>query len=166
MLEYDKRIIDPDENIWTPFGSTSDTDICEGLEGYFADAFYDFADLDECVYGTLTKIESDADYPYYVTDERGNVGQCCFFLPARHVKAKEKKLRAFTVDEFIEKFPLLSTVTIRNKSDKTTLVKCVTGYSKTQPKVYLGSVYDLEELFKYYEYQDIHDNWKPFGVEE
>lgn len=166
-MEFDKRIIDPNDNIWTPFGSTAEQEICVGLEGYFTDCYYDFANLEDCRYGTLIEIDWDSIYPFYARINKGkNAIQATFFLPVRDVKPKEKKWRPFTAEEFIKKFPLMSPVIIRNKPDGEILVRCVTGYSKTHPRVYFGRGYNLDVLFNNCEYQDAHGNWLPFGVEE
>lgn len=78
-MEYDKRIVHPTDNIWTPFGSTSDTNIYAGIEGYFTDYYYAFRDLDDCKYGVLTDIDWDALCPYCLSNEKGDVGHFAFF---------------------------------------------------------------------------------------
>lgn len=165
-MEFDKRIIDPNDNIWTPFGSTAEQEIYVGLKGYFTDFYQTFENVDNCRYGVLTKIDWNERYPFYTSDELGDAGCFAFFLPERDVKPKEKKYRPFTAEEFINKFPLMSPVIIRNKPDGEILVRCVTGYSKTHPRVYFGRGYNLDVLFNNCEYQDAHGNWLPFGVEE
>lgn len=170
-MEYDKRIIYPNDNIWTPFGSTAEQEICVGLEGYFTDCYYDFEDLDNCREGTLICINWDSAFPFEARVNKGkNTGKFTFFLPARDVKPKEKKWRPFTLDEFLKRFPLLSSVTLRTKSgDLYTL--CVTGHGvekETQIEYVIlgGRCYDFKELLNKYDLQDKDGNWTLFGVEE
>jgi len=167
-MEYDKRIVRPKDNIRSCFDvDVSEQDIYTGLEGYFTDALSTFANLDNCYYGFLEKINWNSDYPFYTRPiKENNPVHYAFFLPVRNVKPKGKKYRPFTVKEFIDKFPLMSPVIIRNKPDGEVLVRCVTGYSKTHPRVYFGRGYNLNVLFDNCEYQDAHGNWLPFGVEE
>lgn len=174
-MKYDKRIINPVENIYTPFDTVPADDFV-GTKGYFAVHIESFYDLDECGYGTLKGVKQTADdeyedLPYQAIIEKGErEGEdfYSYFLPAEEVKIEEKRWRPFiALDEFLKRFPLLSPVTFKNKTNDEILVGCVTAYSKTKPRVRLGgTLFDFEELFTHYEYQDEDGNWSPFGVEE
>lgn len=176
-MQYDKRIINPVENIFTPFDATPDMDgWTDTAKGYFAVNLESFYNLDECDYGTLKAIKHTADdeyedIPYQAFIEKGErkgvLEYYSYFLCAKDVKIEEKKWRPFTLDEFLKRFPLLSPVTFKNSANDEILVGCVTEYSKTKSRVRLGgTVYCLEVLFKHCEYQDEDGNWKPFGIEE
>lgn len=172
-MKYDKRIINPVENIYTPFDTVPADDFV-GTKGYFAIHIESFYDLDECGYGTLKGVKQTADdeyedLPYQAIIEKGErEGEdfYSYFLPAEEVKIEEKKWRPFTLDEFRAKFPLLSPVTFRSKNDGDPKTFCFIGYFADR-RIVLGSdLCNLDALFERYELQDKDGNWKPFGVEE
>lgn len=179
-MKYDKRIINPVENICTPFDATPDMDgWIDTAKGYFAVNLESFYNLDECDYGVLKGVRHTADdeyedMPYQAFIEKGErkgmIESYSYFLFASDVKFEKKKWRPFTLDEFLKRFPLLSPVTLRTKSgDLYTL--CVTGQGvekETQIEYVIlgGRCYDFEELLNKYDLQDENGNWTPFGVEE
>lgn len=167
-MEFDKRIIYPNDNIWTPFGSTAEQEICVGLEGYFTDCYYDFEDLDNCNYATLTEIDWDSKYPFHVANEKGDVARYCFFLPARDVKSKEPKFRPFNLHEFLVQFPIGTTITFRRKNVEGSFTLTFVGYSeKDTLDICLGCIwYSFKELAEEYEYKGTTGEWLAFGVKE
>ena len=169
-MEYDKRILHPNDNIWTPFGSTAEQEIYVGLQGYFTDCYYDFEDLDNCNYATLTEIDWNSKYPFHVANEKGDVGRYCFFLPERDVKRKEKKwnFRPFNdTREFFEKtgFEVGDVIYIRDKDSNVEYHLMLVGWA--EDTLMLGvSKLNLKELFKLFELWNGEDKFIPFGVEE
>lgn len=74
--------------------------------------------------------------------------------------------RPFTMEEFIKKFPLLSTIVITDINDAdSNEISCTVGYAKND-FVFLGTyLYSLEDLFHNYKYKDPMTNeWVCFGV--
>lgn len=169
MLKYDKRIVHPTDNIWGPFGSTSEQEIYVGLEGYFADNIGTFSNLDKCRYGILERIDWDSIYPFYTRLTQKSSGvEYAFFLPARDVKAKEKKYRPFAnTKEFFEKtgFEAGDVIHVLN-NDGIEYHLMLVGWSKDT--LMLGNMdrLNFKELFKWFKLWDGEDRFIPFGVEE
>ena len=92
-----------------------------------------------------------------------------FILPAEFVE-QEKQYRAYTFNEFIEKFHFGDSIILRPKNHKSLQVNVVyNGHAvdvgSNEIKLYLGcGVYTLPELFQSYE-RFYCGRWYPFGVE-
>ena len=96
--------------------------------------------------------------------------QCRFILPCEFVE-QEKQYRAYTFNEFVEKFHFGDSLILRPKNHKSLQFNVVyNGYAvdagSNEIKLYLGcGVYTLPELFQSYERLE-KGLWVPFGVEE
>ena len=93
-----------------------------------------------------------------------------FILPAEFVQ-QEKQYRAFTIDEFLNRFDIGEVIVFRSKAMPeyachVLFVGYVEDSKNNGMNIILGQHrYSLQELFSSYEYDD-GDNWFPFGVEE
>lgn len=135
-------------------------------KGYFGNCLEDFEDLSKAKFGTLMRLKNGSFSPY----EDGK-DLYTFFLPEDWVKPEpNEEYRPYTLDEFRSKFPLLSTITFREKDTETVFTLCFLGYSvyknnDYEPFVTLGACeFHLEELFKEYELLDSENKYVPFGV--
>lgn len=170
-MKFDKRITDI--KIMNCF-TTEDAKRYLHTYGYFADHIEDFVELDKLDRAELADINQDFKYPY---------SSCCvlpcndnfrFFLPCAFVadekEKKEKKLRPYTLDEFLEIFNQGDVIRFRYKIDKSKIFSLFLGYTIGNGNISIEighGTYDLEELFKYYEWQRSNsEDYKPFGVEE
>lgn len=136
-----------------------------GQKGYFANGLYCFSVLETCYYNTLAEVE-DGDTPFKDDDY-------CYwnlFIPESFLKLKEKKYRAYTLEEFLEKFHLGDGMILRSKNHRSLEFHVVyNGYAVNTGsnviKLYLSSgIYTLPELFQSYE-RFYNGRWFPFGVE-
>lgn len=135
-------------------------------EGYFTDCIDLYRCLDKRKYGILTEIK-DSDCPF----KEGNNEFWRFFIPeSKLLEIKKKEFRPFTLREFLVKFPLLTTITMRKKGDNDCIVTSTfTGYRTRLIciDVCLGVEWiSLGTLADGYEYKNTLGNWLPFGVEE
>lgn len=143
-----------------------------GKNGYFTNNFQDFADLSKATYGTLTQVATNnySEKPYYDDSKT-----YAYFLPEEYVK-QEKVFRPFTIEEFRQVFTIGQPIRYRHKENNVFENETLfMGFEKLHED-YHGSIttlvlighssYDLDELFKYYEYKDVQGNWLPFGVVE
>ena len=170
-FELDKRINSIDD---------IQTIICNdqgfiGCKGFFFDQFVQTKDLTKCKYGTLVDIDvnDSDDHCFKARDENGNdfVGYYRFFLPEVDLKPVEKTYKAFTIKEFIKKYPVGAVFKIRQKQkEKTETCVQYTGYKVYEQRIYLGITdFTFDELFENFEMSDQYqqdDTWIPFGVEE
>ena len=161
---------------------------CIGCKGYFFDEFIQTKDLSKCRYGELVDItthDDRNDLCFKAEYEEGLVGFYRFFIPEADLKPKEpeKKYRAFTLNEFLERYKIGNTVTFRLKKDEHVpeaecLVeyhRMITGYEslpEDRDKPGKGSILlggcppvSLARLFEFYEL-DNDFNWQPFGILE
>lgn len=161
-MKLDPRVADV-KDIGNPFNSENFKPYI-GKKCYVASEIETFSDLDGCVVETLSCIEPDFDYPYETKSDTWK-----FCLPVELV-TPGAGTRPFTLDEFMDRFAMLSAIKFRKKDDKTVEIYTIfSGYGKHGPKacVYLGPrAWFLEELFDEYEWQDPSGSWKPFGVGE
>lgn len=173
-MEYDKRIVHPTDTIWNPFSKASEQDLYEGLGGYFTDCYCDFADLDNCYYGTLSRIDFSSEYPYHAEGEaeskKEDIGWFAFFLPERDVKRKEKKwnFRPFNdTREFFEKtgFEVGDVIYVRDKDSNVEFHLMLVGWAENTLLLGVNRL-NLKELFKWFELWDGENKFIPFGVEE
>lgn len=181
-MELDPRIIEGKRPL-TCF-DTEEASKFVDEKGYFSDCLYNFQNLDNCSKSILhcidDKREDSNDYIF-------NDGKyyCRFFLPVEWVKEPEKKYRALTLNEFLERFKIGEALYIRFKRDKAERVVvfteystpphkdegndtesvCLTGIEHHNSVVCLGMrEYYLATLSNCYEYFDGKE-WQPFGIE-
>ncbi len=177
-MKLDKRI-ENERLIYTPF-TTTKPKLHE--KGYFTDDIHAFNSLEDCDcrYGELVEHDDDVDYayPYCCKYDDGcgdGITTCdwfAFYIPESSLKQKEKQkqYRAFTLDEFCEKFHFGDSIILRPKNHKSLQFNVVyNGYSvdagNNEIKLYLGpGIYALSELCQSYE-RFYCGRWYPFGVE-
>jgi hypothetical protein len=93
-----------------------------------------------------------------------------FILPSEFVE-QEKQYRAYTIDEFLDRFDIGEVIVFRSKAMPeyachVLFVGYVEDSKNNSMNIILGQHrYSLQELFTSYEY-DGGDNWFCFGVEE
>lgn len=144
-----------------------------GKKGYFAGNLYCFTDVQQfCPYGTLADVFEDSEktfqrgeilYPYFIPE--------CYLKPKDYPTPKEKKFRPYTLKEFLNEFPMFTTITMREKEDKDCIITCTFICYRTRiicTDICLGVEYiSLGTLADEYEYQYMFSEiWKPFGVKE
>lgn len=134
-------------------------------KGYFGNFVEDFEDISKSTFGKLRCIKDG----FFSPCEDGK-DLYTFFLPEEFVSSEpNEEYRPYTLDEFRSKFPLLSTITFREKDTETVFTLCFLGYSvyknnDYEPFVTLGACeFRLSELFEEYELLD-SDKFIPFGV--
>lgn len=138
-----------------------------GQKGYFSDTLCGFSDLrSNRKYNILTDVRDD-DYSF----RRDNNDYCCLFIPeSRLLENKKKEFRPYTLREFLVKFPLLTTITVRKNGDNDCIVTCTFIGYRTRLiciDVCLGVEWiSLGTLADEYEYKNTLGDWLPFGVEE
>ena len=160
-MRLDPRVADV-KDIGNPFNA-GDFEQYKGKKCYVAPTMETFSDLSKCTLETLEEVEPYFTYPYETESDTWK-----FCLPAELVTPSAES-RAFTLEEFRDKFLMQSFIKFRKKDDKEVEIYTVfTGYGKNGPKacVYLGPrAWFLEELFDEYEWWDPNsDSWNPFGV--
>ena len=157
-----------------------------GKKGYFCDHRSGFTNISNLVEDVLRDITPDDNYcEVYKT----NCTSWEYFLPKEWIKESEekpeKKYRAFSLNEFLERFKIGEALYIRFKRDKAERVVvfteystpphkddgndtesvCLTGIEHHKSVVCLGMrEYYLATLFDCYEYFDGKE-WQPFGTE-
>ena len=156
-----------------------------GCRGFFFDEFCDATDLAKCRYGELIDIvpENTNDLWFKARFKLGLTNRFRFFIPEDNLEPVEKKYRAFTLNEFLERYMIGSTVTFRPKRNEyvpeaESLVeyhRMITGYEslpEDRDKPGKGSILlggcppvSLARLFEFYEL-DNDFNWQPFGILE
>ena len=179
-MKLDKRI-ENERLIYTPF-TTNKPKLHE--KGYFTDDIHTFTDLEncDCRYGELVEHDGiDYAYPYCCEsdDGCGDGGTTCdwfaFYIPESSLKQKEKQkqYRAFTIDEFLDRFDIGEVIVFRSKAMPeyachVLFVGYVEDSKNNGMNIILGQYrFSLKELFSSYEYCDgDSDNWFSFGVEE
>ena len=138
-----------------------------GQKGYFALNIGYYKCLADIKYGTLTWVGDDDTFaPFKESDCSWDL-----FIPeSRLLEIKKKEFRPFTLREFLVKFPLLTTITMRKRGDNDCIITCTfTGYRTRLIciDVCLGVEWvSLGTLADEYEYKNTLGDWLPFGVEE
>lgn len=167
-MDLDKRIESID-NILNPFSSTKVAERWVNSSGYFSNNFEDFSDLSKCTRGTLAPIAEHKNNPsLYQHRETGVLYK--FFLCDNAVNDEEPKFRPFNLTEFMNEFPMGTTVTFRHKDETNYWRLIFIGYlaeSNGSMDVCIGCEwYSFKELAEEYEYRNESGEWVPFGVEE
>lgn len=140
-----------------------------GTKGYFCN----YCEFNDYVEGEL---EGFTRTDFLTTKEYAN-GDCVdtwfnYFIPADKVVFEEepKQIRAYTINEFLDKFPFLSIITLREKENNDCVLTCAFSAYRCRLiciDVCLGVEWiSLGTLFDKFEYKDTLGNWLPFGVEE
>ena len=159
-----------------------------GKKGYFCDHRSGFTNISNLVEDVLRDITPDDNYcEVYKT----NCTSWEYFLPEEWIKEPEekpeKKYRAFSLNEFLERYKIGDTVTFRMKKDEhipeaeclIEYKRMITGYEilpedKDTPgkgSILLGGCppTGLARLFEFYEIKNSYycpAVWQPFGVME
>ena len=164
-MKLDKRIIEGKKPL-----DCFDVDKAEqfiGKKGYFCDhisGFTDISNLSEDVLRDITPDENDCEV-YKI-----NCTSWEYFLPCEWVKEPEKKYRAFTLAEWIDRHEIGEVIHYRSKSGEIELRHMYVGTRHSQGikkiivKITLGDVsHTLDYLFEDYEIE-VDGEWQPFGV--
>ena len=136
-----------------------------GKEVYCADFIENFSNLK--LYTDKTKLKTF--FPQECKPFLCGGRQHRYVLPCEFVE-QEKQYRAYTFNEFIEKFHFGDSIILRPKNHKSLQFNVVyNGHAvdvgSNEIKLYLGlGVYTLFELFQSYE-RFYLGRWYPFGVE-
>lgn len=160
-MRLDSRIKDLND-ICNPFNLNGHIET--KVYGYFAGTLAKFSDLSKCDYAMLNAVDPNSSNPFLTCGELRKMYQ--FYIPESKLK-DISDLRPFTMDEFINKFPLKSIIKLRKKSDygiKITII--FNGYIECDNIIILGNnEFTLDELFNNYEYNN-NDNYEPFGIKD
>ena len=137
-----------------------------GESGYFSDSLCRFQDLKCCHKYTLISINDDEDAGDFIFESKG--GNYRYFLPEKLLKPIQKDYRPYTLNEFIEEYPLYSHLLLRPKNDSMEMLRLIDGYNKYKNgngTVFMcGTAFSMSELYNNYEvFKD--DKWVPFGIE-
>ena len=137
-----------------------------GESGYFSDSLCRFQDLKCCYKHTLININDDEEAGDFIFESKG--GNYRYFLPEKLLKPIEKNYRPYTLNEFIEEYPLCSHLLLRPKNDSMEMLRLIDGYNKYKNgngTVFMGgTAFSMSELYNNYEiFRD--GEWQPFGIE-
>lgn len=137
-----------------------------GQGGYFTNTISRFDNLNERHYGVLACAD-DCDLPFRA---QLSTYYWRYFIPECRLKPKKKQFRPYTLEEFLNQFPLLTTITMRKNGDNDCILTLTfTGYRirLISIDVCLGVEWiSLGALAKAYEYKNDSGEWLPFEVEE
>jgi hypothetical protein len=166
MIEYDKRIKDPNK-ILTPFSSGMED--YYGKECYCTDDLYDFRDLKVCTVDTLVD-RPIINKEYQFATENGRFKYC---LPSEFVeKPIKKQLRPFASDKELP-FTVGDKIYFKGKGLKLYVYTIVTALNYNSHGTLTGinfgclDIIVAEDLFNDYEWKfGLDSEWRPFGVEE
>lgn len=88
-MELDNRIVN--DKIFTPFDSTDCMKWWLNLEGYFADDYCDFSDLDKLCFGKLKQFNKDELRPFVTECNSCNSEEKAyrFWLPEKFLRRKQ-----------------------------------------------------------------------------
>ena len=175
MRKLDKRI-QKVTDIKTPFSEDfEELSNYIGFNVYGADDVNNFHNLESCFFGALKHVSDDSNYSFVIDNGRpGDTMPFRYMILEKDLESKEKKekkYRAFTIDEFLNHFDIGEVIVFRSKvMPDYTLHLLFVGYVENgkdnEVAIILGQHrYSLNDLFTNYEY-DGGDNWLCFGVEE
>ena len=168
-MELDKRIKDITDIY-------SVTDGCHDWQfmtkkGYFANSIFDFKDLKRlCVYGEYAGWREHNQC--FLCEQAYDETFYSYFIPEYSLllKEPEKKYRAFTLAEWIDRHEIGEVIHYRSKLGEMELrhmyvgTQHSQGIKKTILKITLGNVsHTLDYLFEEYEIE-VNGEWLPFGV--
>ena len=140
-----------------------------GKEVYCADFIENFSNLK--LYTIKRKLKNS--FPQECKPFLCGGQQYRFILPCEFVE-QEKQYRAYTIDEFLDRFDIGEVIVFRSKAMPDYVLHLLfVGYVENgkdnEVSIILGQHrYSLKDLFTNYEYDGECncDNWVPFGVEE
>lgn len=135
-----------------------------GKEVYCTDFTENFSNLKRFTDKKIFKsFYTEECKPFLCDDKRHR-----YILPCEFVE-QEKQYRAFTIDEFLDRFDIGEVIVFRSKAKPDYVFHVLfNGYTESSKDIFiiLGvHCYTLQELFSNYEY-DNGDNWAMFGVEK
>ena len=171
-MELDKRI----KSIDSIRSFNTNNDDCLGKYGYFTRFVENFYNLDIVRKG-VCGFKNGSCFPFYEGEQSFQ-----YFIPDSELlprKPKEKKLRPYTLNEFLDKYIVCANIRIRQKDRTCQYFGKLIGYQyPTDPNtgkqkgdndaiVCIGGYnFKLTELFTDYEqYDNMKDIWVPCGVE-
>ena len=138
-------------------------------EGYFSNNLANYCFLNKCPKRFLSNVFNELRRCFTACINGGDGGDWKYFLPAEWVKEPEKKYRAFTLQEFKDKFKIGEIIRFRRKDDQIEYNFMFGGWiviSEDDSRIQLGDLrYPPEILFTNYELF-YSDRYVPFGVEE
>ena len=181
-MELDSRILEGKTYL-----DCFDTEVAKGFIGkecYLSDGVASFANVDNLNKAVLIEVDDENIKPYTLENIRWRYSSN-FILPCEWVKEPEKKYRAFSLNEFLERYKIGDTVTFRMKKDEhipeaeflIEYKRMITGYEilpedKDTPgkgSILLGGCppTGLARLFEFYEIKNSYycpAVWQPFGI--
>ena len=177
-MKLDDRILCYHEAIYTPYDvddlPQETIKALKGAKGYFACAFEFYRDLTKTKFGKLIDVDTreGIERPWICkNDDEDGSHSYQFFLPAYEVS--EGVGRAFTIQEFADKFSIGDVIRIRKISlanaskgeDGNPMM--IVGIDLHSNTVHIGAcMYTVQDLIEY-EYLDKSTNhWEVFGVVE
>lgn len=168
-MNLDKRIESIDD-ILNPFSNIKVAEDYVNSSGYFSNNFEDFSDLSKCTRGTLAPIVEHKNNPSLYRHRETGVLYKFFLCDSAVNNDEEPKFRPFTLQEFLNIFPLGDAITFKRK-DETYYWKLTfighRGESNGSMDVCIGCEwYSFKELAEEYEYRNESGEWVAFGVEE
>ena len=165
-MNLDKKI--KVKKIFDVFSDFEEVKKYYGKEVYCADFIENFSNLK--LYTIKRKLKNS--FPQECKPFLCGGQQYRFILPCEFVE-QEKQYRAYTIDEFLDRFDIGEVIVFRSKAMPDYVLHLLfVGYVENgkdnEVAIILGQHrYSLKELFSNYEYRDgDSDNWFPFGVEE
>ena len=163
-MELDKKI--KVKKIFDVFSDFEEVKKYYGKEVYCADFIENFSNLK--LYTIKRKLKNS--FPQECKPFLCGGQQYRFILPCEFVE-QEKQYRAYTIDEFLDRFDIGEVIVFRNKAMSDYVLHLLfAGYAENGKETFVIfglHHYSLKELFSNYEYRDgDSDNWFPFGVEE
>ena len=167
-MELDKKI--KVKKIFDVFSDFEEVKKYYGKEVYCADFIENFSNLK--LYTIKRKLKNS--FPQECKPFLCGGQQYRFILPCEFVE-QEKQYRAYTIDEFLDRFDIGEVIVFRSKAMPDYVLHLLfVGYVENgkdnEVSIILGQHrYSLKDLFTNYEYRDgdsDNDNWFPFGVEE
>ena len=169
-MKLDPRIIEGKKPL-----TCFDTEMAKqfiGKEGFFTNELNKFSDLNETPKTTLKNVWPKNETYCFITS--GTIHK--YFLPLEWVK---EEYRAFTFDEFLDKFQVGQVIRYRSKSqphidilESLSVMRINHPYMEVSVRLSVGD-YDPQGLFEEFEIFEPEDplnptvkDWKPFGVKE
>ena len=163
-MELDPKI--KVKKIFDCFSDVEEVKKYYGKEVYCADFIENFSNLK--LYTDKTKLKTF--FPQECKPFLCGGRQHRYVLPCEFVE-QEKQYRAYTIDEFLDRFDIGEVIVFRSKAMPDYVLHLLfVGYVENgkdnEVAIILGiHRYSLNDLFTNYEYDD-GDNWLTFGVEE
>lgn len=162
-MELDKKI--KVKKIFDVFSDFEEVKKYYGKKVYCADFRENFSNLKLYTDRKILKTFFSQEFKPFLCSGR----QHRYILPCEFVE-QEKTYRPYTLEEFLNQFPMLTTITMRKNGDNDCIITCTFMGYRTRLiciDVCLGVEWiSLGTLADGYEYKNTLGNWLPFGVEE